>query len=147
MVQERDADSPDLEWLPELAVGIPEMDADHQMLFVCIKAVVAAIDAQRPRQEIDATFAELMTGMIGHFAREERMLVSRGYEYADGHALQHAHILEELGEIKATYLYDTDQAALEEVREFLAGWLASHIIDHDFGYRDHFARQPSSQES
>ena len=129
-------------WKPELSVGIPEMDADHQVLFQRIEAVVQVIDAKQPRAEVDRVFGELMTSMIGHFAREEQLLLKRGYEYADGHALQHAHILEELGEIKATFLYDADQDALEEVREFLSGWLASHIIDHDFGYRDHFARLP-----
>lgn len=143
MTVEENPGGPEFGWRPELSVGIPEMDADHQMLFARIDAVVREIDARQPRAEIDRVFGELMTQMIGHFAREERMLQQNGYEYADGHALQHAHILEELGEIKAAHLYDVDRSSLEEVREFLCGWLASHIIDHDFGYRDHFARLPS----
>ncbi len=127
----------EIEWKDFLAVGVPEMDAEHRKFITRVNeldlAIVAAKDKATVRQAMDLMLSEA----ANHFKHEEELLAEWKYPHAAAHAAKHAALWTQFGGL----LREFEQA------EFSFVWavkglkvkqlLVAHLLKEDLTYRDY----------
>ena len=122
-----------LEWTAALAVGIEEIDTQHQELFLRVARVRDAAFSGDV-SEVDRTLAFLQQYVEFHFAAEERFMAEQRYPGLDRHREEHAWLLQAVREIEADHRRDGPRAeATARVERFLSDWVRTHIGVTDLG--------------
>ena len=126
---------PPFVWTKELAIGIPFVDADHQVLVSLLNLVETCIDAREETFVLGSLLNALAEYTEHHFSREEKLQQVCGYAGLQEHKTIHRRLAGEVDAIGRRF--ETDPLSVEagEVREFLRNWLVEHILGHDFAYR------------
>ncbi|MBI4741420.1 MAG: hemerythrin family protein [Betaproteobacteria bacterium] len=130
--------------LPEaLVIDLPEVDAQHEEIFVRLEALKDACFGAEARP-VDK-FGQLLDFVAHHFATEERIAEQAGLEFSR-HYQSHCDNLHILGK------------ALNEVRKgtrdvhsflrFVEFWLERHIVEEDkpFGASMRLLAQPARRQ-
>src|ERR1017187_4502225 len=74
-------------WRPALEVGVKEIDQQHKTLVAHTTVLQDAISGRKPKDEVARLLADLVDLVSSHFAWEEHLMESLGYEgYADHQA-------------------------------------------------------------
>lgn len=121
-----------LHWDPGLAVGLPEIDGQHQELFVRIDRLVTAIQAGRSAVEVVHLLDYLSRYAVEHFAAEERLMEERQYPEREAHQAEHRRFEVNLAELRAELDRDGPGALLVvRVNGRVALWLRDHIYRTD----------------
>ncbi len=119
-------------WDPDLLVGIPEIDEQHQELFRRLDALHEAIRSGRSREEVGRTLAFLRGYAVEHFGAEEALMIQRAYPDLTDHRAEHAAFVGEIAALETEYQRDGPTASLIiRVNTQLTGWLRSHIYRTD----------------
>ena len=119
-------------WRPEMAVGVEEIDAQHQEIFRRAAAADEALGAGRSAAETD----ELVEFLIGycetHFAHEQRLMHRVQYPGLAEHVPQHAWFVREVRKAQRDLAAGApdDEVALR-LNELLLSWLVKHIGTFD----------------
>jgi hemerythrin len=123
-----------IEWTAELAVGIPEVDRQHQHLYAIANALHEAMRAGRA-EPLPGILALLREFAEGHFATEERHMRWRGYPALAAHREEHASFMTQLEVFEAAALAGVRPSLVVDVSIFLGVWMRDHIrgSDVDFG--------------
>ncbi len=122
-----------IEWTPALALGHPEIDAQHQEIFRRLAALVAALEGGAPT-DIEALFEFLGDYAGRHFAAEEQVMLATGYPGAKVHAAAHARFVREYGDLRALYEGNGALPAVAvKTRTWVDDWLRAHILGVDRG--------------
>ena len=87
---------PMLQWLPDYAVGVPQIDQEHQRLFALADRMHRAMLEGKGREQLDALLASLVDYAWDHFAHEERLMERIGYPELNDHRKQHADLQSEV---------------------------------------------------
>jgi hemerythrin len=126
---------------PELALGIPELDDQHQALF----DMLGRIDAVSPdmyRQLDDDETDEMLDIMndlkdsaMQHFSFEENLMDEADYPGLDDQQDAHERFLDDLTRVEAELMNGTS-VPLVKIHGFLADWFDEHIREKDL----HFAK-------
>lgn len=124
-------------WGPHMTVGFDELDADHASIIEALNALVEAHDRHLGRDQVDRLFDALMSTVLGHFAREERVMTESGYPGLSYHAGEHQRLRQRLEQLQAGEIHETDETMRADVRAFLTNWLYGHVLVDDFAYRGH----------
>ena len=129
-------DMHNIEWKPELSVGIGKIDDDHKQLISLTNRLINAIDNEIPKKEILDIFEELEAYTHYHFEREEafmdRHCTSNDMrEQIVKHKEQHSYFTGKLSVLKETLMQATAKYVSYEIVEFLLHWLIDHIIKED----------------
>lgn len=123
-----------IEWHPRYETGIAAVDDDHRRLVALINDLDSVLegggDLRRAGEAIDA----LIDYADYHFAREETLMVDRGYGGAAEHALAHAGFGQYLGEMVGICMLAPDRRAVEALRDYLGAWLIDHILVEDMKF-------------
>ena len=83
-----------LEWAPEYALDIPEIDREHQDWFEVINRLHAAmLDGKGPAY-LRTVFAEVAKFSFAHFAHEEELMVAANYPGYWDHVQRHNELRE-----------------------------------------------------
>jgi hemerythrin len=124
-----------IQWSPELALGIPELDGQHLQLDAHLKTLHDAIcDGRVP--DVGAVLAELRDASSRHFATEERLLESTG-DPGVGHRAEHRRFAERLAAFADECARDGATMPLAmRLGNWLAAWLRDHHR-HDLELRRH----------
>ncbi len=124
-----------LQWSPALAVGVPEIDAQHQELFRRAERLITALRAG-DRGEVEPLVRYLTDYVVEHFAAEERYMREIGYPGLEGHRAAHDPFREDLAEMLADYQRKgpTPLVALT-MHNWLSDWLRRHTggLDQEIG--------------
>jgi len=124
---------PDLHWNPRYSVKVKRFDDDHQQLFTIINQLRKQMRGRPGEDQLQDVLMQLLRSSEQHFAREEAEMKSRGYPKLQAHMQQHcgfAGVLRDFCE-----QHRTGTAALSsEMLDFLAWWLATHIVGTDQQY-------------
>ena len=124
-----------IQWSPALAVGIPEIDAQHQELFRRAERLVSALRAG-DRGEVEPLVRYLTDYVVEHFSAEERYMREIGYPGLEGHRAAHDTFREDLAEMVADYEKKgpTPLVALT-MHNWLSDWLRRHVggLDVEIG--------------
>lgn len=119
---------PEIKWTKGIAVGIEEIDADHQKLIAIYNNVIWAEKA-RDRKQVASLLEELGNQTEAHFRREENLMKNYSYPSIATHQAEHKRLLEELDyEIED---WRTDRISSSLLVWFMYGWLLRHIVTED----------------
>ncbi|MGN1147393.1 MAG: bacteriohemerythrin [Lachnospiraceae bacterium] len=114
--------------------GIALIDDEHKRLFEIIKEANDVIQAQLLHDKYDEIIhilEELKEYTVLHFGDEERYMESIQYEGLGLQRIAHTAFVDRINEINLDEVDEKQQAYLEELVEFLLGWLTNHILKMD----------------
>jgi len=110
---------------PDLALGIPELDQSHRIVFDMLDAM-----ENLPRPAFDKACRELATEFMEHL-REENSLMDRiGYPAAPAHRAAHGNLLERISRV-LRLLRDGEEATARQIVSGLPDWIEAHINTMD----------------
>jgi hemerythrin-like metal-binding protein len=117
-------------WRPEYAIGVEEVDSDHQHLFALIDSFATAIRQGREHDRLFSLMEELLDYTCYHFAHEELLMEQIGYPHFEEHRLEHEGIRKTLHTMKAQAAGGGGSIA-EKLMNFLFSWLRQHTMTSD----------------
>ena len=119
-----------LEWSPQYAVDVPEIDREHRSLFDAINRLHGAMLEGQSAPILRRLLGELNEYAVNHFAHEEALMKASGYPGIEAHIQQHdalhrrARVLLER--------YERGELTMSiELTLFLAEWLRKHTMTVD----------------
>jgi hemerythrin len=118
-------------WSPSLALGIPEIDAQHQELFRRLGALLHAMEIGS-RDEIGTLFEFLAAYVAEHFGAEERLMQECAFPGFTVHKAAHDRFVREYQALRK--LFDENgptQAVAIKAKTWLVDWLTGHITGTD----------------
>lgn len=136
-------------WRPQLSVGNPIIDRDHQYLICLINSTELVLRHPEDRNDIDIVMDQLQQYAEEHFEREEHMQLKAHYPDYQEHKKEHQKLMSELSglrsKIKAIVRSENPNSAemireTVNVTELLRHWLLNHVVRTDMkmkGYLDH----------
>jgi len=122
-----------LTWNTRFATGHPEIDAQHQELFLKVAALHTAMREGKGRQLIGELFEFLAAYTAEHFTSEEGIMRQAGYPELSQHQRLHRELLSQVGAVKRRFDAGEPLKTME-VSDFLADWLTTHILGDDHAY-------------
>src|ERR1700739_733166 len=143
-----------LYWRRYYECGIPEIDAEHQQLFMIANRILASLNPNGNSSEAVPLVDELLVHIAQHFKHEEKMLRQNGFPRAHAHCLSHSRLLERADELATQFRaqHTTVGAVLGfVVHDVVAGhiamedreyfpWMKSHDPDQGRAPRSRAAR-------
>ena len=127
-----------IQWTPDLALGIPELDGQHLQIDAHLRLLHDPICEGRV-PDVAAVLQGLRGATARHFEAEERLMAVRGYPGLDGHRAEHRSFAERLAAFDASCRRDGATTPLAmEIGNWLAAWLRDHQR-HDLELRRYAA--------
>lgn len=124
-----------IDWNETFSIGIPAIDAQHQVLFAIANGIPETVDEKVARTCIVRLFKYARE----HFAAEEEEMRKVDYPKLDEHIRIHDALIGKLSEVAVAPL-DTDEANLE-LKKFALHWIVDHIMIRDKDIARHIARR------
>lgn len=124
-----------IQWSPALAVGVPEIDAQHQELFRRAERLVTALRAG-DRGEVASLVRYLTDYVHLHFSAEERFMHEIGYPGLEAHHAAHEAFREDLARMMADLERKRATALVAlTIHNWLSDWLRHHVggLDVEIG--------------
>jgi|GEM_PF-219424 len=129
---------PIMVWSPEYAVGVPEIDDQHQRLFKMINDLNEAMALGRGKDVLDRILAGLVDYTARHFQTEEYYMEKANYPELESHREVHRRLTDKVHEMVDRY--KTGEVGLGvELLDFLQDWLKKHILGTDKKYAPYLA--------
>lgn len=132
-------------WYPALAVGVREVDEQHQEIFRRVDALIQALMAGRGAKELAPLFGFLGEYVVDHFGAEEALMRVHRYPLRAEHEAEHRRFVEDFTALRSEY--DREGATgflLVKVNNRVSQWLTAHIsrTDRELGS---FLRESSAR--
>jgi len=119
-----------MQWDETMAVGVDEIDHQHQGLINLINEAYEAI--QRHDEHILSTLIDKMKQYATHhFATEERYMAEYNFPDLEKHKLMHAKFNTDVDGFQQNLFKKTN---LSQIFIFLSRWLTNHIMEEDKKY-------------
>lgn len=118
----------------EYLTGIPLIDEEHERLFDIIGRADELVKAELLHDKYDeivGILAELKDYTKEHFRDEEAYMESIHYPGLEAQKMAHEIFELKLENLNLEQVDDNQQEYLEELMEFLFGWLSNHILKAD----------------
>lgn len=119
-----------IRWLPDYAVGVQEIDQQHQGLFSLADKLRQAIRAGKGQEVLDGTLDELVDYTCYHFANEEKLMETISYPYYQNHCRQHEELRLKVRLMRKRVAAGEAGMTLQ-VMQFLVEWLKCHTTTSD----------------
>lgn len=122
------------EFTEEYLTGIELIDREHESLFRIVERanqLVKSFDGSSGYDKITEILDELKDYTKEHFSDEEEYMESIHYEGLDAQKRAHEAFIDKLENINLKEVEDDPQEYLQELLEFLLGWLINHILYTD----------------
>ncbi len=122
------------EFTEQYMTGIPLVDKEHEKLFEIIGRANELVKAELLHDKYDEIVGildELRDYTKEHFRDEEEYMESIQYPGLGAQKLAHQAFVSKLEEIDLEQVDQNQQEYLEELMEFLFGWLSNHILKSD----------------
>lgn len=114
--------------------GIELIDGEHKTLFEIIGEANDLVKAELLHDKYDE-IVNILTRLRDytkeHFADEEEYMESINYPGIGAQKMAHKIFVSKLEEIDLQHVDDHQQEYIEELLEFLFGWLSNHILKMD----------------
>ena len=120
-------------WDENFNTGIEVIDTQHYQLVSILNRLAMNIASETNRDDLDAIFEELVDYTLYHFETEERIW----HKYLPDNPLEmehqviHKEFVDKVLYLKSQLYISSSDALAEETLNFLARWLASHILETD----------------
>jgi hemerythrin len=116
--------------LPGLLLGHSEIDRQHSEIFALVDKFSHLLSQGARSLELLPAFQLLLARFEQHFAYEERLMQSFGYQHLERHCQDHARLLNE-GREMLHALNETGGAQPNKLYEWWRGWALMHVIRED----------------
>ncbi len=127
-----------LAWNPAYAIGIPEIDSQHEALFRRAGQFAAAVQARKPLDRLEELFAFLAEYALEHFDLEERTMRRLGHPGLAQHVAEHVQFRRQLASLVPQWNSEgASPAVLMALVGFLTAWLTDHVTGSDQRIGDH----------
>jgi hemerythrin len=121
-----------IEWKPDLAVGVKEIDDQHKELFSKIASLFDACNVGKGKEQIDSTIEYLQEYVVLHFNSEEKLQKQYNYPEYINHKAQHDQFIKDFLALKETIEKDGISGFLIiKLNKTLVDWLINHIRKTD----------------
>lgn len=114
--------------------GVPSIDAEHKQLFALIEETDRVIHSEWLYDKYDE-IVNIIDGLrnytLLHFNNEEAYMERIGYDGLEAQQITHQAFIDKLNEIDLCAVDENQQESLEELIQFLLGWLVNHIMKMD----------------
>jgi hemerythrin len=118
-----------IEWTPKLAVGVAEIDRQHQELF---RRADQLLEGIRAGKEVSPHLDFLHEYAVKHFGAEEEWMRESRYPGYVRHQAEHDRFVEDLVALSDAYERDGAEAFREfHTDRWLATWLEDHLCVTD----------------
>ena len=125
-------------WDPEMAVGVPLIDEQHQELVRRVNALLAVMHRGWARLETEHLLVFLAGYVAQHFRAEERLMERSGFPDAARHRLEHADFARRLEALRVKFQAEGSTCDLSiAVNRFVCGWLRQHLGGADVALARH----------
>ena len=126
-----------LQWDQSLAVGVHEIDGQHQKLVQMICDLHEAMRTGKGKGQVEQILTELENYSVEHFGYEEKLMEQHKYPGYLNHRKEHEAFVDKV--IAFGNDFRANRAALTtEVMNFLKNWLVGHIKGTDKKYSSFF---------
>jgi len=122
-----------LQWIPELNIGIPEIDKQHRRICDYINQL-DEIRHTSNRDKLAEIIEDVIDYTMSHFAFEEGLMEDAGYPFTTPHKRVHQLVTRKVNDLKARF--DQGEDVAEELHALLSRWLFNHIRNDDRSYID-----------
>jgi len=122
------------EFTEDYLVGIELIDREHETLFHIVdraNQLVKSFDATSGYDKIVQILEELKAYTKEHFSDEEEYMESIHYEGLSAQKRAHEAFIDKLENIDFKEIENNPEEYLQELLEFLLGWLINHILYTD----------------
>lgn len=130
------------DWKPEYAVGISEIDRQHQELFRMANEIYDRVLDVQNDTEMGAVM-ELLDALGAyagdHFSLEESLLMRYDYPQLAEHQLEHEGFRAQLAEMLEGQL--SQKQVITELIKFITQWIFKHICSADMAYAPYLKAQ------
>ncbi len=118
-------------WTESLAVGIPEIDQQHQELFLRLERLLRGIVGGE-REEVGRLLEFLGDYVVRHFGAEERWMMQSGYPDYPRHKAEHDRFMQDFLRMQVEFEQKGPTVLMGmRVNNWVADWLTQHIVDLD----------------
>jgi hemerythrin len=123
---------PPLEFDSVLLTGNDEIDSQHRELFERVSQLLDASRERRSREEVVRLLEFLGEYVVHHFAAEERIMETSGYDRIESHRLEHRSFVHELEVLRLELKSEgpTNRFVIR-VGNRVTTWLREHIYRTD----------------
>ena len=119
-------------WTDALAIGIPEIDQQHQELFLRLERLLRGIVGGE-REEAGRLLEFLGDYVVSHFGAEERWMVTSGYPGYAAHKAEHDRFMQDYLRMQVEFDEQGPTVLMGmRVNNWVADWLRRHITGSDF---------------
>jgi len=124
-----------IDWQESFKLGVPSVDHEHEALIALLNRLHAQLQRRKEtggdKETVLGFLGEVHAGIAAHFALEEQIMRSRGYdEYAD-HKADHERLLDEIRDIMDRYEADAYPGYESELSQHLRDWFTIHFKTKD----------------
>ena len=131
-------------WSKDLAVGIAEIDEQHQQWIARLNDVAAAIAAHQGPVAIGRTLEFLADYTKQHFATEEELMAAANYPGLPAQRTQHQELTATLDDLLRDFAEEgATQKLAETVNTYLGNWLLTHIREQDLAFGKFLKTKPA----
>lgn len=113
-------------WTKARAVGVPEIDDEHRMIFRVADELNQAVLTDAPQSQVLEILSRLIGLADAHFKHEETLMRAYRYSSIEWHRQQHETVRKRLRQFVPRMEAGDHEAGLL-LTEFLAGWLKDHL--------------------
>jgi len=110
---------------PDLALGIPELDQSHRIVFDMLDAM-----ENLPRPAFDKACHDLAAEFIEHLREENALMERLAYPAVRVHRAAHGNLLDRIARA-LRLLRDGDETTARQVVRALPDWIEAHINTMD----------------
>ncbi len=124
-------------WKPEYAVGIAEIDRQHQELFRMAEEIydlVVDVDGDVQMNQVQDLLAALKQYADEHFDLEESLMVRYEYPDLEDHRLKHQEFRTQLAELSVMHESQSAKQMVTELIKFVTQWIFKHVCTEDIIY-------------
>ena len=120
------------QWTPDLAVGVPEIDKQHQDIFKAIDDLMEACNQGKGRQAVGEVIKFLEQYVVDHFGAEEKYMSSLEYPKYKEHKKLHDQFIQDFTGLKDKFQQQGPGINLVvQTNKVVVAWLQEHIRRKD----------------
>jgi hemerythrin len=121
-----------IQWTPDLAVGVREIDEQHKELYRRIDRLLEACSHGKGRSVVADTLKFLEEYIVTHFGNEEQYMKMHAYPEYNQHKSQHTYYINSLNELKDLLAKEGPGINLiVKTNHVVVEWLNTHIRKTD----------------
>jgi len=122
------------DWSDSYKVDYPDIDNQHKRWFQIAQELHSAVVTRKGQEVLGQTLSNLVAYTKGHFATEERLMLTHGYPDYSEHKDQHEALRGRLAQLQRDFEAGRATVAMEFL-QFFKVWLAHHInvVDNRVG--------------